>query len=341
MVKEGIGVNTASMGVRLVSFYGTSSSRRGHSSLVSQPMSSKILKYIIVCLLFCALVVAPPASPTTCDSSTPCGGGETCYACDAVSRPLIEPVRHFTASTTAFSTLDATVDYSYSNHELTFSVTFNAFDVVHGVALNDIAAHLLQPASAPVDFTAGITGAVTVTYDLTDIAVYSVHIRSFANDDAAVAEATVTNYLLTNQAKVVLLDSIGNSLGIAPLLYEPSGCDNACGSADTSTCGICIVGTHVGATQLSPQIVGDPHFIGFDGVEYEYQGEPDRVFVLLSDDTTTVNALFVAADLPGSTVMGAICINMCNNSVTFREKEILINGTAVALNGSYGSDSCK
>jgi len=46
-----------------------------------------------------------------------------------------------------------------------------------------------------------------------------------------------------------------------------------------------------------PAVSGDPHFVGFRGQRFDFHGEVDKVFNLITDTSLQVNALFVNADL--------------------------------------------
>ncbi len=57
---------------------------------------------------------------------------------------------------------------------------------------------------------------------------------------------------------------------------------------------------------------GDPHFVGFDGKEFDYHGESGKKYLLYKDDETTITALFEETkdpDLAGMTFMKEITIN--------------------------------
>jgi len=58
----------------------------------------------------------------------------------------------------------------------------------------------------------------------------------------------------------------------------------------------------------------DPHFTGLNGHKYDFQGEPGKVFALISDRNVQVNARFVRYN--GETVMGDVCIRFCDSTVT-------------------------
>jgi hypothetical protein len=45
-----------------------------------------------------------------------------------------------------------------------------------------------------------------------------------------------------------------------------------------------------------PSIQGDPHFVGFDGRKFDFHGEANSVFNIISDENMQLNALFVASD---------------------------------------------
>ena len=46
-----------------------------------------------------------------------------------------------------------------------------------------------------------------------------------------------------------------------------------------------------------PQVKGDPHFVGFRGQKYDFHGEVDGVFNIITDINFHLNARFVNADL--------------------------------------------
>jgi len=84
-------------------------------------------------------------------------------------------------------------------------------------------------------------------------------------------------------------------------------------------------------------VVDDPHFVGLNGHKYEFQGEPNKVFALISDPHVQVNARFVTAAGLGphtqsSTVMGDICVRFCDSTAVFTA-----NGT-VSLSGPASSN---
>jgi len=70
----------------------------------------------------------------------------------------------------------------------------------------------------------------------------------------------------------------------------------------------------------------DPHFSGLNGHEYEFQGESNKVFALVSEPHVQVNARFVKAGFKiarkNSTVMGDICVRFCDSTVTFDSRDL-------------------
>jgi len=71
---------------------------------------------------------------------------------------------------------------------------------------------------------------------------------------------------------------------------------------------------------LDGDAILDPHFTGLNGHKYDFQGEPNKVFALISEPHVQVNARFLNASgighAPnGTTVMGDICIRFCHSTV--------------------------
>jgi len=82
---------------------------------------------------------------------------------------------------------------------------------------------------------------------------------------------------------------------------------NAC----PSTGGYCVSGTVSGGS-----IIHDPHFTGFDGRKFDFQGEPNQVFALISESYVQVNSRFMSSVYAGETNMGDICVRFCDDTVT-------------------------
>jgi len=87
-----------------------------------------------------------------------------------------------------------------------------------------------------------------------------------------------------------------------------------------------------------PPIGGDPHFFGLDGSKFEFVGEQNSVFALISDPTMQLNALFVPG--PGNrTFLGALCMRFCNDSVIISGPDhASINGKGLSIGGHYIND---
>jgi hypothetical protein len=79
----------------------------------------------------------------------------------------------------------------------------------------------------------------------------------------------------------------------------------------------------------------DPHFIGLNGEYYDFNGEINRTFALISDELVEVNAYFVPYD-GRHTLMGAICVRSCDDTmVYFSDGRVLVNGSP--FNGNESS----
>lgn len=78
------------------------------------------------------------------------------------------------------------------------------------------------------------------------------------------------------------------------------------------------------------RIWGDPHFIGADGDKFDVQGEPGKIYNLLSDRNFQLNGQFEAWGNGGATVVGTAAINADNNFITVNKSgEAFVNGLAL------------
>lgn len=78
---------------------------------------------------------------------------------------------------------------------------------------------------------------------------------------------------------------------------------------------------------------GDPHFIGFNGKQFEIQGKPEHYYNLISDFNVSVNAKFIAYSAnPGTTHVGEVGIKVGTNDVGFTEISYNSNGVLTVNN---------
>jgi hypothetical protein len=75
--------------------------------------------------------------------------------------------------------------------------------------------------------------------------------------------------------------------------------------------------------------VGDPHFYGFDGESFDFMGEPNRYYNLLSDTEVQVNAYFVYWATSGADNLTIIE----ELGILVRGHRIRISPTAVTIDG--------
>jgi len=89
----------------------------------------------------------------------------------------------------------------------------------------------------------------------------------------------------------------------------------ACTNKICST-GVCLTNSIVtGGVKL------DPHFYGLNGKKFDFQGEPEKVFALISDKHVQVNARFLpwrksTNPRNATTVLGSVCVRFCNDTIT-------------------------
>jgi len=65
-------------------------------------------------------------------------------------------------------------------------------------------------------------------------------------------------------------------------------------------------------------ITGDPHFKGFDGEKYDIQGEPGKIYNLLSDKNIQVNGKFSKYGSGNATVVSEMGMQIGNNRIKFK-----------------------
>jgi len=94
-----------------------------------------------------------------------------------------------------------------------------------------------------------------------------------------------------------------------------------CATTDSecTTIGVCEL-----ANQGPVQAILDPHFLGLDGHKYDFQGEPNKTFALISDSQVQVNSRFVDAGMKdknnhskNATYLGDICVRYCDSTAIF------------------------
>ncbi|MEB3206798.1 MAG: VWD domain-containing protein [Vampirovibrionales bacterium] len=75
------------------------------------------------------------------------------------------------------------------------------------------------------------------------------------------------------------------------------------------------------------KVWGDPHFVGFDGEQFDVQGEEGKTYNIITDKNYLFNARFDRYTNPGTTIMGEVYVQVGDQKLTFDK-----NGKAT-LNG--------
>lgn len=76
-------------------------------------------------------------------------------------------------------------------------------------------------------------------------------------------------------------------------------------------------------------VCDDPHFKGLNGVRYNFQGEPDKTFAIVSDSNMQLNSRFIAHWYNGTLTsnLGPTCIRTCSENITLLPTgELHVNG---------------
>lgn len=88
------------------------------------------------------------------------------------------------------------------------------------------------------------------------------------------------------------------------------------------------------SAEISGKVADDPHFTGFDGSTYDFQGKINKVYNLVTDKYFQLNARFIAAPKVSNTYMGALGVRVHENTIVIEPFSVTINGQA-AHKGAY------
>jgi len=82
---------------------------------------------------------------------------------------------------------------------------------------------------------------------------------------------------------------------------------------------------------------GDPHFTGYDGVRYGFQGEPNKTFALISDPSVQINSVFIPG-LYDTTMLGNTCVRTCGHTLEVTPQfGVYLDGKVLATGGRFNS----
>jgi len=85
---------------------------------------------------------------------------------------------------------------------------------------------------------------------------------------------------------------------------------------------------------------GDPHFMGLDGVKYDFQGEPGKTFAIISDPSVEVNSVFTRTSFHNHTVLGDTCVHVCGHAVTMTPQQaVQIDGKELRFGSTFESST--
>jgi len=103
-----------------------------------------------------------------------------------------------------------------------------------------------------------------------------------------------------------------------PAISCPVSCD---AYADCTTCILCCGCGQDGCPYFGYGgiVQGDPHFTGFQGEKFEVDGEPSKVFNLLSDKRIQLNAFFTPPCGGWKSFMGAFGLKIGSHRITFNK----------------------
>lgn len=190
------------------------------------------------------------------------------------------------------------------------------------------------PTSCPIILSYDVDWCVTKSAHVTN----GVQLSSHPFSEVFPLTAGVTNILLQDtfsstvtlgSGQAVFTDADGHELRVTTKVPVCT-LDPPTGSADAGSTGSTGASTGTtGAPAGCVSICDDPHFLGLNGVRYNFQGEPDKTFALVADANVQLNSRFISHVFQGEhrTNLGATCLRTCSANVTMLPNgELHVNG---------------
>lgn len=104
------------------------------------------------------------------------------------------------------------------------------------------------------------------------------------------------------------------------------------------------VATHTGLVSITGLnsnggggVAGDPHFDGFDGSKYDFQGVPGEWFNIISDSDFQLNAFFVESPTDGKTYMGKLGLMIGNTKVSISTTRVTVESPTLEMELTKGT----
>lgn len=146
----------------------------------------------------------------------------------------------------------------------------------------------------------------------------------------------VTVTILANQASTTLVVTASSDGLIEPAedLTINIAPDDAYNIDSTNYFGtLTINDVPTGPTPGTGSIEGDPHFVGFEGQQFDFQGHPGRIYNLISDFDLQVNALYGIQQNTASTFSGGPILD--NIAIFTATEKVLIQSGGSNIGTTY------
>jgi len=175
---------------------------------------------------------------------------------------------------------------------------------------------------------------------LTDAADHTVTIAGFAFSPSSlsIAAGDTVTWVNTDGATHTATDDgsawdtgfLGGSVSSSPITFSTAGdFSYHCAIHTFMTASIQVTGC--------VSACGDPHFTGLDHVKYDFQGEPNKTFAMISDPSVEVNSAFTQS-FRQTTVLGDTCVRVCGHSLVMTTlQEVFVDGKELVAGQSFNS----